>query len=165
MVAPARTDQMTRSGSRNLLELAARTRPCHLRHPPLTAQKAMVANHLVAMLVSLTKSLSEITNTLRMSWRPAILNTRNTVRPWTTLAYLLRRSSPRLLILHQLSAIILNPTVVPSLNSCHRTQPLQPRASTATIPLQDSASHHPAQLPATTTTTWKMALTTTTTSR
>ena len=153
-----RTGQAMRSASRSHPELAAKTRQCHLLHPLLTAQKVKMASLPEATLVSLMTSLSVITSTRRMSWRPAIPNIHNTIPRWITIASLLRRFNHRLHTPHQHSATILNLTVAPSPSICRHTPHLQLRASTATTPPQDSVNPPPAQLPATITMIWKMGL-------
>lgn len=159
MADPARIDQTMRSVSRSLPALVARIRPRHQLHPPLATPKVMVANHPEAMLVFSTTSLSEIMNTHKMSWRPAIPNIRAIPR-WTTIASLLRQSNLRPPTLHPHLATILNPTVVPFPSTCHPTPHLQQKASIATTLLPDSANPHPAQPQVTTTTTSKSVLST-----
>lgn len=151
----ARTVLMTRNASINLLELAPRTRLCLPLHPPLTVQKAMAANRLEVTLVYLTTGLSEITSTPKMSWKEVTRSILSTIRRRTTIVSPPKQSTLRPLTLHLHSATALNRTVAPSLSIFHRIQPLQPRAFTATIHLQDSANLPPAQLRATTTTIWK----------
>jgi len=155
------TGQAMRSASRNHPELAARTRQCHLLHPLLTAQKVKMASLPEAMMAFLMTSLSVITSTRRMSWRPAIPNIHNSIPRWIIIASLLRRFNHRLhtpVTPHQHSATILNLTVAPSPSICRHTPHLQLRAYTATTPPQDSVNPLPARLPATITMIWKMGL-------
>ena len=139
---------MTNSDSKNHLALAAKTRPCHQLHPPQTVQKVTVANRPVAMRMSLTTSLLQTMTTRKLlpSCTLAASNFLSSILRGTTV-FLLRQFKQLTLHLH--SAIILNLTGDPFLSTCHRTQHLQRRASTATTRLLDSANLLRARLRAT----------------
>ena len=145
----ARIDRMTNSDSRNHLALAARTRPCRPLHPPQTVRKVMVANRPAAMPMSLTTSLLQTMTTRKRlpSCTLAASNFLSSILRGTTTVFLLRQFKQLTLHLH--SAIILNLTGDPFLSTCHRTQHLQRRASTATTRLLDSANLLRARLRAT----------------